>query len=342
MGRQISWSIGTVVTAVRWKTNFPNVVIGNRNRLDKPPKKIKSNLPAAGATFPSGVAWKFASPYAASRWEWNFRGFAMRLVNLKSSFPLSAWECSAAALRLWTLSPRYVGILSRFHISPGILPKGRGAAAEHSHAERGNENNTTLLALILLVLLVAPLRAELRFAQPVIDAGQVRGGPILVQRFDFLNDGTQVIEITDTRAGCGCLKPRLPKHRFGPGEEGWIEVEVNTLSQPAGPNQWRVQIFYRNGDRAGEAMLQVNAHLAKEVLVEPAALNIRTEQGIVREITVTDLRAKPLTVTAVHAQRGTTTVPLGTAPPRCRGPAGPDRPPGNWRGLSRGPARRNG
>jgi hypothetical protein len=157
------------------------------------------------------------------------------------------------------------------------------------------------LALIAFLLFAAPCWADLRFAQSVIDAGQVRSGPALVQRFHFLNDGTQPVEITETRPGCGCLKPKLPKQRFAPGEEGWIEVEVNTLSQPAGPNQWRVQLFYRNGNQPREAMLQVNARLTKEVLVEPAALSIRARHAIAHEITVTDLRVQPLTVTAVQA-----------------------------------------
>ncbi len=157
------------------------------------------------------------------------------------------------------------------------------------------------LALILFNLLAGPGRADLRFAQPVLDAGQVRSGPVLVQRFAFLNDGTRAIQITDTRPGCGCLQPRLPKQQFAPGEEGWMDVEINTLSQPAGPNQWRVQVFYRNGEESREAVLQVNALLTKEVLVEPAALNIRTGQGITQEITVTDLRSPSLRVTAVQS-----------------------------------------
>lgn len=157
------------------------------------------------------------------------------------------------------------------------------------------------LAWISLLLVAGPLHAELRFAQPIIEAGPVRGGPALVQRFHFLNDGNEPIEITETKPGCGCLKPRWSKQRFAPGEEGWIEVEVNTLTQPAGPNQWRVQVFYRNGAEPREVVLQVNALLTKEVIVEPAALNILTGQAITHEITVMDLRSSSLTVTAVRA-----------------------------------------
>ena len=33
------------------------------------------------------------------------------------------------------------------------------------------------------------------------------------------------------------------KQHVEAGEEGWVELEINTLSQPAGPNSWRVHVF---------------------------------------------------------------------------------------------------
>lgn len=192
------------------------------------------------------------------------------------------------------------------------------------------------LCLCAILLFAASARADLRFAQPAIDAGQVRGGPALVKRFAFRNDGDQPIEITDTRAGCGCLKPRLPKRQFAPGEEGWMDVEINTLTQPTGPNQWRVQVFYRDGERPRQTVLQVNALLIKEVIVEPAALNIVTEQGIAHEIIVTDLRPKSLSVTAVSSSSpplrcrldGTRSDPAGRPVHAIHLEIGPDYPEG--------------
>jgi hypothetical protein len=166
---------------------------------------------------------------------------------------------------------------------------------------RSNNQHVPWLCLTLSAAFVAPARADLRLPQPRVDLGDLRAGPPLVQRFPLVNDGTGPIEIAEAKASCGCLKPRLAKQVLQPGEQGWVEVEVNTLSQPAGPNAWRVDLKYRDGDRPAEAAVLITATLSKEITVEPAALTISTDQALAHEICVTDLRAKPLTITSVQA-----------------------------------------
>jgi len=159
----------------------------------------------------------------------------------------------------------------------------------------------TLALFVAFLLFRAAARAELLLPRPRVDLGDVRAGPALVQRFPLVNDGAQPIEITEAKASCGCLKPHLSKQVLEPGEQGWVEVEVNTLSQPVGPNAWRVDLKYRVGDQPAEAAVLITATLSKDISVEPAALTISTDQAIAHEICVTDLRARPLTVTAVRA-----------------------------------------
>jgi hypothetical protein len=156
--------------------------------------------------------------------------------------------------------------------------------------------------LILLVFAALPglARAELRLPRDRADLGDMRGGPTVKQRFAFVN-GSRPVDIVEAKASCGCLKPQLSKQHFAPGEEGWVEVEINTLSQPAGPNAWRVDLKYRDGDQPAEAAVIITATLTTEITVQPGHLNIFTDQAITHEIALTDLRAKPLTVTAVRA-----------------------------------------
>jgi hypothetical protein len=177
----------------------------------------------------------------------------------------------------------------------------------------------TLALFVALLLSRAAARAELRLPTPRIDLGEVRAGPSLVQRFPLVNDGPQALEITEAKASCGCLKPRLSKQVLNPGEQSWVEVEVNTLSQPAGPNAWRVDLKYRIGDQQAKAAVLITATLSKELSVEPAALTISTDQAIMHEICVTDLRVRPLTVTAVSASSPHLYV---TLQPPCRDPQG--------------------
>ena len=126
------------------------------------------------------------------------------------------------------------------------------------------------------------LRAELLLpgCAPIWETS-VRAGPGSL-RFPLVNDGVQPIEITEVKASCGCpLKLRLSKQVLEPGEQGWVEVEVNTLSQPVGPNARRVDLKYRVGDQPAAAAVLITATLSKDISVEPAALTISTDQAIV-------------------------------------------------------------
>src|SRR5262249_84421 len=188
--------------------------------------------------------------------------------------------------------PRLVRRLSHF---PRQLMDTSSCPLAHFHK---------LLASALLATLAlspTPVHADLRLPQSRVDLGDLRAGPPLIRRFPLVNDGTNAIEIAEAKASCGCLKPRLANQVLQPGEEGWVEVEVNTLSQPAGPNAWRVDLKYRDGDRPAQVAVLITATLSKEITVEPAALTISTDQALAHEICVTDLRAKPLTITSVQA-----------------------------------------
>jgi len=157
------------------------------------------------------------------------------------------------------------------------------------------------LASLVFALALAPTaaRADLRFTQVRADRGEVKSGPSLVERFSFVNAGPGVIDILDTRTSCGCLKPRFSKRQFQPDEEGWVELEVHTLSQPAGPNSWRLDMTYRDGSETRDAALILSARLSADIRVEPASLSISTDQKASHEICITDLRPKAMNVTAV-------------------------------------------
>lgn len=158
-----------------------------------------------------------------------------------------------------------------------------------------------LAVVLVLGLTATAARADLRFAQPKADVGEVRCGAPLTQRFTFTNTGPEAVEIIDLRASCGCLKPRLDQRSYQRGEEGALILEVNTLSQPPGPNTWRVQVMYKSGDVVQEVALQLSARINVEITVQPAAMNIHTDNAVSHEVVIMDRRPKPLTITAVQA-----------------------------------------
>jgi len=151
--------------------------------------------------------------------------------------------------------------------------------------------------LLLLDLLVPTVRADLHFTQPQVQRGTVRSGVPLAHRFEFVNRGAGAVTITDLRASCGCLAPRLEKRIYQPRESGALLLEVNTLSQPAGSNVWRVEVRYHDAGQEHLENLELLAELITEVKVEPAKLILSTNGTLRHEVIVTDQRPRPFHVT---------------------------------------------
>jgi hypothetical protein len=164
-------------------------------------------------------------------------------------------------------------------------------------------SNLPLAVSVPLVLFLAPtfVRAELECTRSVVDKGEVKSGLPLSHRFTICNRGPEAVEITDVRPSCGCLGPKLDKRGLQTGESAQLLLEVNTLTQPAGVNNWRVTLRYKSGEVEQELPLYISARIVTEITVEPPSLAIYTDTSISHEITVIDRRVEPLIVRAVSA-----------------------------------------
>jgi hypothetical protein len=158
-----------------------------------------------------------------------------------------------------------------------------------------------LFATLAWALAESSGRADLRFEAPFAQVGTVRAGPLLVHRFACINDGADPVEITGTRGSCGCLKPHLSRTTVPPGERAEVVLEVNTLSQAAGPHTWTVRVTYQSGNTTFEIPLQLSARLVTELMVQPASLVIFADRSTSHQVVITDSRPQPLAVTAVRA-----------------------------------------
>ena len=162
-------------------------------------------------------------------------------------------------------------------------------------------------AILVLTLLAVPGQAApLACDSPVADRGQVRGGPVLHQRFTLTNKGQAALSIVEARASCGCLLPKLAARTLKPGEATTLDLDIGTVSQPAGDNLWSVRVLYQvDGTDASVPLdLRVKATLTREVGVEPAAMRLIGSPNLSAEITLTDRRAKPFEVVAVRSAAG--------------------------------------
>jgi hypothetical protein len=159
--------------------------------------------------------------------------------------------------------------------------------------------STALTAVAALFTMASLARAELRFTQPTVDVGEVKRGAPLAHDFAFTNNSREIVEIAELQASCGCLRPNLEPRVYKPGEVGKLRIEVNTLTQDAGPNAWRAVVRYRQGDNVREAALVLTGTVVAEITVDPPQLALLADQAVAHDLRLIDLRAKPLSITAV-------------------------------------------
>src|SRR5262245_57003493 len=107
--------------------------------------------------------------------------------------------------------------------------------------------NTLILALAAGVANPppAPPATPLHCPAPNAARGDVKAGPPLAQTFELTHKGTGTLVIAKIEAGCGCLRQSLTTHILQPGETAKLTIEVNTLTQPDGPNRWQITLAYR-------------------------------------------------------------------------------------------------
>ena len=136
------------------------------------------------------------------------------------------------------------------------------------------------------------------------DRGTVRSGPSLAETLTLTHRGEPgTVTVTGVEASCGCTTPTVTARRLRPGDTTDFSVAVNTLTQPAGVHTWKANLRYRFTPDDPQATprdfgvtLAVKADLVREVTVTPPTLAISTATEARQTLTVTDVRAKPLTV----------------------------------------------
>ena len=173
--------------------------------------------------------------------------------------------------------------------------------------------NTLLPLALILANPPAEPPAALVCPAPLAAKGDAKGGPPLAHTFELSHRGAAgPITLTKVETGCGCLQQSLTTSMLQPGGTAKLTLEVNTLTQPDGPNRWQVQVHYRldppgvpNGPPAvpqtGVVVLTVSATLSREVLVAPPQVAFSCTGEASQVLTITDRRAKPLTVTRAVA-----------------------------------------
>ena len=159
-----------------------------------------------------------------------------------------------------------------------------------------------ILSISYSLVVSGPVRAQTpQFNEPNFNAGHVYSGQKLAHQFSFTNRCSADVEITEAKASCGCLAPKLSSRLLKPGETGVASLDVNTLTQAAGPQSWALRLVFRSEGRTYEETLRLSAHLLKEVSVQPATLVVFADKAANHEITISDVRAQPFQITEIRS-----------------------------------------
>lgn len=129
-------------------------------------------------------------------------------------------------------------------------------------------------------------RPGLSFSQYYVNLGPVAPSPVIGARFTFKNVSDRTVTIKEVATSCGCLKPRLAKKIYKPGEVGEFILPVETPSQKPGPKEYWIDVTYEDS-KVRNVMLSFKAILPeKQVMVQPKALIVyqfgtrKTERSI--------------------------------------------------------------
>lgn len=179
----------------------------------------------------------------------------------------------------------------------------------------------TLICLLAVGVGHPPANEPLCCPAPVAARGEVKGGPPLAHTFELIHSGAAgTLTVTRIEAGCGCLRQSLTTGVLQPGESAKLTIEVNTLTQPDGPNRWQITVGYKidtpgTPPRTGELLLQITATLTREVSVNPPQLGFSTSGAASQVLSVSDTRSKPLVVTRAAASSPHLAVEVGPHQP---------------------------
>ena len=160
----------------------------------------------------------------------------------------------------------------------------------------------TLLHVLAFSALASPTApTALQCAEPTASKGDVKGGPPLVHVFGLRNATGDRVTITGIETSCGCLRQNLSATVLSAGEIAKLTVEVNTLTQPEGPNQWPIRVRYRRDlpnapGEFGEVAMVITAKIVRELTLMPPQIAISATGEVVRTLTLSDRREKPLTL----------------------------------------------
>ena len=73
---------------------------------------------------------------------------------------------------------------------------------------------------------------KITFEETTHEFGVISEGEKAKHTFQFINDGTEPLILTNVKASCGCTTPKWPREPIMPGETGEIQAIYNSKNRP--------------------------------------------------------------------------------------------------------------
>jgi hypothetical protein len=109
---------------------------------------------------------------------------------------------------------------------------------------------------------------RIRFAEPIFDFGKVDSGTMVKHDYIFTNIGTQTLEVTNVRPGCGCTTANTWDKTVEPGKTGTIPIQFNSAGY--GGNVLKTITVSCNDPDQTNLVLQLKGTIWKPIDVNPS------------------------------------------------------------------------
>jgi hypothetical protein len=141
---------------------------------------------------------------------------------------------------------------------------------------------------------------NIAFEKLVYDFGQVGPGTSHTGRLEFVNSGSNRLEITEVKGCCGVV-PKLAdsKKEYGPGERGTLELQYSAASRPEPVVR---QIYVSSNDPAHRRLeLTIKANIVSKVAYEPTTvqLSLVEEHAVAPTLALTSTDGRPFSIASI-------------------------------------------
>jgi len=129
------------------------------------------------------------------------------------------------------------------------------------------------------------------------DFGTIKQGKIATHNFTLVNNGGDILKITDVHASCGCTAAKPDKNELAPGESTNIKVDFNSAGKMGKQEKW---VYVKTNDPNNQELkfkftgTVIDSSDAKENLIDPSLSfnELQHDFGTVKEGQVVDYTFK--------------------------------------------------